>query len=539
VQHSQAATRRRGRTGNQGLHGWSNATLFWLAAAVLITLVALSQSAHGASQGQPRINLPRPEWDFGTVTEGAKLTRTFPVENAGGKSLEIRRVRGSCKCFTKVSVDKDTLEPGERATITVETDTKGRRGKLKKYIYIESNDPANPRARIRITGFIEHAEGDSRESTSPAVEIAAPKPVAKAKAVCITYFHSSTCEECAATRKALEKLEKTQRRVAVRLFEIDDLDSYALMLRMEKEYGRIEHAPPIIYVGTTLLDGWDEVHAKLGPTVSARLDDGQASQWPPEVAGVGNPDSSSFALVLEKFRTIGPLAIAGAGLVDGINPCAFATIVFFISLLARFGKSRRQIAVVGVCFTLAVFVTYFLLGLGIARAIQAFSVSIGIAKGITYAIAALAAVLGLYSLYDYLVWRRDRSGADMKLKLPRAVQRRIHDVMRSGLSSRKLVIAALATGCAISVLESICTGQVYLPTIVFVLRDAALRLHALGYLVLYNVMFILPLVVIFMLVYFGLRSASLARLAQRHTGTTKLLLTAVFFGLAVLLFATT
>jgi len=256
------------------------------------------------------------------------------------------------------------------------------------------------------------------------------------------------------------------------------------------------------------------------------------------VADAGGEGAGAFALIVEKFRTIGPFAIIAAGLVDGVNPCAFATIVFLVSLLARFGKSRKEIAAVGVCFTLAVFVTYLLLGVGVAKVIQAFSVSSGIAKGITYGIAGLAIVFAGASFYDYVVWRRDRSGSRMALKLPRAVHERIHRVMKAGLSSRSLVIAALVTGACISVLESICTGQVYLPTIAFVLRDPALRLHAFSYLVLYVVMFILPLVVVFVLAYFGLHSSRLARLAQRHTGTTKLLLAAVFVGLAVLLFAT-
>jgi hypothetical protein len=243
--------------------------------------------------GKPAIKLPNPEWSFGTVKEGDKFTHTFPVENAGDARLEIKRVRGSCKCFTKVAVDVEELAPGERATITVDTDTSGRRGKLKKYIYIESNDPANPRARIKITGFIERVKGSLRTSTPRVVKIDTPEPASGARSVCVTYFHSATCEECQATKKALAKLEKKQRAVAVRLFDIDDLDSYALMLRMEKSYGRIEHAPPIIYVGTTLLDGWDEVYAKLGPTVGARLEDGAAAEWPAEVAGIGNPDTSA------------------------------------------------------------------------------------------------------------------------------------------------------------------------------------------------------------------------------------------------------
>jgi hypothetical protein len=168
----------------------------------------------------------------------------------------------------------------------------------------------------------------------------------------------------------------------------------------------------------------------------------------------------------------------------------------------------------------------------------AFSVRAGIAERTTYAVSALTVVLGSYSLYDHFVWRRSPSGTEMKLKLPRVVQQRIHAVMKTGLTARSVAAAALVTGVLVSVLESICTGQVYLPAITYMLRDPSLRLHALSHLALYNVMFVLPLIIIFVLAHFSLQSGALARLAQRHTGTTKLLLAAVFFGLAALLLAT-
>jgi cytochrome c biogenesis protein CcdA len=54
------------------------------------------------------------------------------------------------------------------------------------------------------------------------------------------------------------------------------------------------------------------------------------------------------------------------------------------------------------------------------------------------------------------------------------------------------------TGVVISIIELACTGQVYLPTILFVLGVPELRLQAGVYLVLYNLMFVLPLVVVFL-----------------------------------------
>ena len=80
----------------------------------------------------------------------------------------------------------------------------------------------------------------------------------------------------------------------------------------------------------------------------------------------------------------------------------------------------------------------------------------------------------------------------MTLALPKSVKARIHRVIRAGLRTRNLLIGSITVGFLVSVLESLCTGQVYLPTILFVTRLPDLRTRAIGFLLLYNVMFILP-----------------------------------------------
>ena len=107
--------------------------------------------------------------------------------------------------------------------------------------------------------------------------------------------------------------------------------------------------------------------------------------------------------------------------------------------------------------------------------------------------------------------------------------------MRAKLRARNLVLGSLIVGFAVAILESLCTGQVYLPTIMFVLKDPSLRLHALFYLVLYNLCFILPLIVIFTLAYQGFASERLGAFLKRHLGALKALLAVIFFGLGILL----
>jgi cytochrome c biogenesis protein CcdA len=76
-----------------------------------------------------------------------------------------------------------------------------------------------------------------------------------------------------------------------------------------------------------------------------------------------------------------------------------------------------------------------------------------------------------------------------------------------------------------------CTGQVYLPTIIFVSSIPELRLQAVLYLIIYNLLFILPLVVIFILVYLGTTSKDLTTFLQGKAAAVKLAMAFVFISL--------
>jgi cytochrome c biogenesis protein CcdA len=82
----------------------------------------------------------------------------------------------------------------------------------------------------------------------------------------------------------------------------------------------------------------------------------------------------------------------------------------------------------------------------------------------------------------------------------------------------------------------VCTGQVYLPTIGYIMTIAELRVHAFFNLVLYNIMFIIPLVGVFVAAFFGVTSEKMAAVTKEHTGTVRLLTGILFIGLAAFIF---
>jgi hypothetical protein len=238
--------------------------------------------------------------------------------------------------------------------------------------------------------------------------------------------------------------------------------------------------------------------------------------------------------MVERYRSLGVLTIVSAGFIDGLNPCAFATLIFFVSYLTLMGRKRREVLWVGIGFAGAVFVTYFLIGFGLFRFIQHLSFLPLFSKVVYFVTILFALALGTLSLYDAVQLKKGRS-SEMKLQLPEFLKKRIHRTIREKSKSSRYFVAAVVAGFIISLLEFTCTGQVYLPTILFVMSIPSLKAGAFSYLILYNIFFILPLLVIFGVVYWGVTSEQLAFFLKRRAMTIKLITALLFFALAGIL----
>jgi cytochrome c biogenesis protein CcdA len=124
---------------------------------------------------------------------------------------------------------------------------------------------------------------------------------------------------------------------------------------------------------------------------------------------------------------------------------------------------------------------------------------------------------------------------DIKLQLPAALKTRIHKTISGNLSNRSLVVGTAVTGFLVTLLEAVCTGQVYLPTIILMTQSEGLKLTGWLYLLFYNFLFVLPLLIIMILAYYGLRWDELSRTTQKHLPLLKTIMGIVLIGLAVFL----
>ena len=361
----------------------------------------------------------------------------------------------------------------------------------------------------------------------------APRPTATPQVVVnVVYFFKRGCRECDRTAYDLNYLQAQFPNLRVTAFDIAEQGALneALAQRIGLPASK-RLVTPAVFVGDRALVGSDVTLPKLQALIEAYRDTGAPAIW--EGLETGGASQS----IIERFRSFGPLTVVGAGLIDGLNPCAFATIIFFISYLAFMNRSRREILAVGTAFTVGVFATYLLVGLGALRFVQALA-GIEVAGRVIYGLmGVLCLAFAGVSVYDAWQARRGKP-EEMQLRLPRFLRQRVHRVIRENSSSSAFIGLAGLSGLVVSLLELACTGQVYLPTILFVLGVPQLRLHAVSYLVLYNLVFILPLVLVFVVAALGTSSARLAGLVQKHTGTIKLLTAAVFALLGIWLLST-
>ncbi len=356
----------------------------------------------------------------------------------------------------------------------------------------------------------------------------------------VVYFHVSTCAECRKCQGIIQQVaQEWGERIQLEVHDVGQMESLEAMFLYADHYGKDVEAPPAVFLGGVAITETDGLAQRLNAAIRDCLAAGQTT-WSPQQQDL-SPEirrRAALAHVIDQFRGFRVGAVALAGLVDGVNPCAFTTIVFMLSMLAYVGRSRKDLLIVGVTFTLTFFCTYMLLGLGLLSAVKSFSVRSGVAKGLAYVVGIGAIGLAVWSFVDFVRYLRTRDVKTVTLSLPRSIKERIHRVIRSGMKTRNLALGAVSVGFAVSLLEALCTGQLYLPTIVFVARAPGMRASALGYLLLYNVLFTLPLAVIMVVAYLGVKSETMGNFLHRHLAAAKLALAVIFAVLGLLVIAT-
>lgn len=182
-------------------------------------------------------------------------------------------------------------------------------------------------------------------------------------------------------------------------------------------------------------------------------------------------------------RWLLPLVMVAA-LIDSINPCAFSILLLTVAFLLSIGKLRSNVLRIGAAYIAGLFFVYFLIGLGLLQTLHLFHTP----HFMAIVGAALLILLGVINVAQEFV-----PSFPVRFAIPQSAHRGMAVLME-----RASVPTAIVLGGLVGVCEFPCTGGPYL-MVLGLLHDQSTYYSGVGYLLLYNVIFVLPLVLMLLL----------------------------------------
>jgi len=219
------------------------------------TTIALAGSS-------PSIYFPEESWDFGEITPDELPTHIFKFENLGDELLIIKGTKVSCESCIDPLISTKELNPGEEGELKITVNSLDMIGRFTKRIYVESNDPINPRVAIVVSGFItENKEPTAQIQSQPQHQ---PKPQPKPQTpfrVGMSYFSKGEYDE------AIIEFEKS--------IELDEnhAESYYYLGQCYLQKGIIEYNNKNIFKAYSLYRKANKISEQVIPKYEKIIED--------------------------------------------------------------------------------------------------------------------------------------------------------------------------------------------------------------------------------------------------------------------------
>jgi len=243
------------------------------------------------------------------------------------------------------------------------------------------------------------------------------------------FFFTQSCSHCRRLRFVIFPEFQKNHPGLLKINELDIADEKNLLklLAVTKKLGT-QSKTPALQIGDHIFLSEEEIVKGLDLLVNKKM----------LISSVGagrDPHLPDGQSALEwNQKDFGIMVIAA--LIDGINPCAFATLFFFIAYLNFQKKGRREVLILGSAFIIGIYLCYFLIGLGIFHFLLSLHSFFVISKLLTRGFALLALGFGLFSLYDAWIVLRTGKTSEMTLQLPTRLKQMIHAIIRRSLKEK-------------------------------------------------------------------------------------------------------
>lgn len=201
--------------------------------------------------------------------------------------------------------------------------------------------------------------------------------------------------------------------------------------------------------------------------------------------------------------------VIGSAAIDSINPCAIGVLILMVSVVLGQGGSSKRLLKVGSAYIFAIFLTYLIAGLGLVYFFSA--IPIVIAEYLSIAVGLLVIIAGILEIKDFFWY-----GKGFSLQIPTKFANKIHEWSTQNQS----VWGVMLLGAFVAAVELPCTGAPYLAIITILRID--FNLIALGLMILYNLIFVAPLIIILAMIVGGTKISDVSKWKEESKGTMRL-----------------
>lgn len=178
-----------------------------------------------------------------------------------------------------------------------------------------------------------------------------------------------------------------------------------------------------------------------------------------------------------------------SALVDSINPCAIGVLILLLSLLTALSYNRSRMIVIGMAYIFSIFAVYLVAGLGLSAVLSKIPIMFAVYLSLLVALIVVGA--GLVEIKDFFWY-----GQGFSLAIPPKKAKQIEHYARKSSIPGVMFLGAFVAG-----VELPCTGAPYL--VIIMILSQNFNFSALMLMILYNFLFVLPLLVILFSVAFG------------------------------------
>lgn len=340
----------------------------------------------------------------------------------------------------------------------------------------------------------------------------------KKKAV---YFYAETCAHCKIVndyfqanniydKYDIQKIETSGP------YNVDYLNKFFDVFNVPVE----KRGFPVIFFADKMIPG----DQPIVNSFEKEIDQVNASEFPtPEsIAAIIKQENP----VVEQKVPVGSVHLAlliSAAFADALNPCALAVLILLLSTVVA-AKGRNSALLSGLSFALAVFISYFMMGLGAYRAITAFSLP----KYMSLGVGIFSILVALANLKDFFWY-----GKYFIMEVPMSWRPRMQMILRKVSNP----IGAFGAGFLVSLFLVPCASGPYLG-ILGLLATKVDSAKTMALLFIYNFVFVLPMIIITLAMYFGSRMGKLEQWRQKNLKLLHLITGAVMLFVGVYLIYT-